>query len=292
MAIPVDIRRSALYLLFFLFAIGSGPATLLADRTLFRWSSDMESQSGSVPASPLVTDRPDFTEASSTVGREVWQLEMGYTFVQKRTGETLTRQHSYPEALLRGGVFDDWLEFRIAQNVISIREDPLTFAGTEDLYVGFKVALASQSRYLPEMALIPQWTLPTGDAAHSSGRVLGGVNWIYGWELSDRIATAGSTQFNSTLDETTGTVFLSGAQSWSVSYQLTERIGAYTEWFMIFPHGADTARPQHYFNGGFTLLTGPDFQWDIRAGLGLNSAADDLFVGTGFSCRFGRGRHR
>lgn len=264
----------------------------LADGTLFRWTADVHAEGGPDVAAPLVTDRPDFTEASSTVGRGVWQLEMGYTFVEDRSGGTSTRQHSYPEALLRIGIYDDWLELRLAQNVALIREDPLTFGGAEDLYMGFKLGLTPQSGYLPEMALIPQMTLPVGDTALSSNRILGGVNWVYGWELCDCISTAGSTQFNSTLDEATGTVFIAGAQSWTVAYQLTESIGAYTEWFMILPHGADTEKPEHYFNGGFTLVTGLDFQWDIRAGLGLNDAADDFFVGTGFSYRFGPGRRR
>ena len=64
------------------------------------------------------------------------------------------------------------------------------------------------------------------------------------------------------------------------------KFGAYTEWFALFPHSADTARPEHYFNGGFTYLLSDDIQWDIRAGKGLNGAADDYFVGTGVSLRY------
>ncbi|MGH7200498.1 MAG: transporter [Planctomycetaceae bacterium] len=35
-----------------------------------------------------------------------------------------------------------------------------------------------------------------------------------------------------------------------------------------------------------TWLINDDVQWDIRAGWGLNSAADDFFCGTGLSIRF------
>ena len=35
---------------------------------------------------PLVTDRPDFTESSTTVGQGVVQLEMGYTFTGDSSG--------------------------------------------------------------------------------------------------------------------------------------------------------------------------------------------------------------
>ena len=61
---------------------------------------------------------------------------------------------------------------------------------------------------------------------------------------------------------------------------------AYTEWFAFIPSGADTARTEHYFNGGFSYLISNDIQFDIRAGVGLNDAADDYFLGTGFSIRF------
>jgi hypothetical protein len=112
------------------------------------------------------------------------------------------------------------------------------------------------------------------------------VNWIYAWEINDFISTAGSTQFNRSIDETTGSSYTEWAQSWTIAYSLADKLGAYTEWFAFFPNSADTAKPQHYFNGGFTYLLCNDVQWDIRAGVGLNEAADDYFVGTGFSVRF------
>ena len=60
----------------------------------------------------------------------------------------------------------------------------------------------------------------------------------------------------------------------------------YTEWFALMPNGAATAQVEHYGDGGFTFLLSDDIQWDIRAGVGLNEAADDYFVGTGVSIRF------
>ena len=69
-------------------------------------------------------------------------------------------------------------------------------------------------------------------------------------------------------------------------YSLTDRLGAYTEYFGLFTHSADTARPENYFNGGFTFLINNDVQWNIRGGVGLDDDADDYFVGTGLSIRF------
>ena len=55
---------------------------------------------------------------------------------------------------------------------------------------------------------------------------------------------------------------------------------------LFYPAGADTARVQHYFDGGFTYSITNDIQWDIRGGKGLNAVADDYFAGTGLVLRF------
>lgn len=52
------------------------------------------------------------------------------------------------------------------------------------------------------------------------------------------------------------------------------------------PHSADTALPEHYFNGGFTFPITNNLQFDVRAGLGLNEAADDYFLGAGGAVRY------
>ena len=254
--------------------------------TLFQWSCTTTCSGGPNLDEPLVTDRPDFTEASSTVGKGVAQLEIGYTFTSDDSGGMKTRSHSFPEPLLRYGILQDWLELRVAWNYNEEQTNGVTASGSDDLYLGFKIGLTPQQGVLPEMALIPQMTTPTGAGAFTANEVLPGANLIYGWEINDFLSTAGSTQFNRSVDDGTGNAYTEWAQSWTVAYTLTDEFGAYTEWFALFPHSADTARPEHYFNGGFTYLLTDDIQWDIRAGKGLNGAADDYFVGTGLSLRY------
>lgn len=254
--------------------------------TLLRWGAAPEVEGGPDLDAPLVTDRPDFTEASSTVGLGVAQLEVGYTYTLNDGGSTSTKSHSYPEPLLRMGMIAEWLEFRVGWNYAGEDDGFLENNGSEDLYLGFKIGLTPQDGILPEMALIPQMTAPTGHNAFSADEVLPGVNWIYAWDLTDCVSTAGSTQFNHAIDEGSNEAYTEWAQSWTIGYSLADKVGAYTEWFALIPHSADTARNQHYFNGGFTVLINNDVQWDIRAGVGLNDAADDYFVGTGLSLRF------
>lgn len=257
--------------------------------TLFRWGSG--DATGGPPGydEPLVSDRPDFTEASTTVGRGVAQVEMGYTYTFDNTDGVQTISHSYPEMLWRIGAFADWCEFRLAFNVgqegtaIS-GQAPTNNIGAEDLYLGMKIALTPQDGFLPEMALMPQMTLPMGGDM-SNDIVLPGLNWLYGWDINDFLSTGGSTQANKSVEEN-GNIFTEVAQSWTVGYALSDKLGAYTEWFAFFPSGADEAKPEHYFDGGFTYSVTNNLQVDIRAGVGLNGAADDYFVGSGFVKRF------
>ncbi len=254
----------------------------------------------------IVTDRPDFTESSQAVGKGRFQIEMGYTYIHDGDG---LDAHSYPEWLLRIGLFTDWLELRIAQNYQNERNrggvvvpgggtDQVILGGTDgpvshsngatDLFLGIRFDLTEQKGWLPASALFLQMAVPTGSDSFSNDEVMPGANLVYSWEvIPNFLAMAGSTQANRARDDS-GDYFTEVAQSFSVGYSLTDKLGAYTEWFALFPVGASdaSAGPAHFFNGGFTYLVNNNLQFDIRAGVGLNDRADDFFTGAGFAFKY------
>ena len=154
----------------------------------------------------ITTDRPDFTEASSTVGKGRQQIESGYTFSRNRDAGILSN-HAYPELLLRVGVISDALELRVGQSFIrstaaSVDGDEVVSTGAEDLYLGVKLALSSQRQTWPEVALVVQSTVPTGTHGFTAGRMLPGANLLYGWELgSGAFSLGGSSQVNGALND-------------------------------------------------------------------------------------------
>src|SRR5262245_8730113 len=90
-----------------------GLCTRREGQTLFRWS-DATNAPTEPPKweQPLSSDRPDFTESSTTVGCGLVQIESGYTFTLDESGGIRTVNHSFPEALARIGLFADWFEAR------------------------------------------------------------------------------------------------------------------------------------------------------------------------------------
>ncbi len=274
------------------FAMAAMPA--LAEegyrKTLMQWSYGTSFEGGPDLYEPIVTDRPDFTEASVTVGYGVVQLETGYTFTYDNEDDDVTRTHSFPETLLRVGMFAEWLEMRIDWNYLEEETDIAgledSVSGAEDLGLGMKIALTPQECILPETAIILQMTVPTGSSNFTADEVLPGFNYLYSWDINDEWSTGGSTGINGAIDDITLDSYSEVTQSWTLGRSWTEKLGSYTEWFVIIPASADTNPTENYFNGGFTYLINDDLQWDIRAGVGLNSGADDFFAGSGISFRY------
>ena len=235
----------------------------------------------------LVADRPDFTEATSTVGLGVFQLELGYTLGSDSDGKFMTRVHSYGEPLLRVGVLSERLELRAGTSVVTEVDNAsprgVTTSGLDDLYLGAKIALSGQRGALPATAILPQMTVPTGSGAFSAGRTLPGVNFLYSWDLNETLSLAGSTQVNQAAGEAGGDdePYREWAQSLSWGIAVGQRSGLYAEWYAFVPSGLKGGRSEHYLNSGLTWLANDDLQWDIRVGLGLNDAAEDMYVGAG-----------
>src|SRR4051812_40930947 len=137
-------------------------------KTLFEWAVGPESrdQDKKDEYEPLETDRPDFTEATSTVGLGRVQVESGYTYYRDRANGVRTVTHTYPELLVRAGMYADWLELRLVQSYTDARTTPAgrpsdRTAGLDDFGIGAKVALVEKKGYLPSLGLIVSTTVPT-----------------------------------------------------------------------------------------------------------------------------------
>ena len=225
--------------------------------TLFQWKGSSGCSGGPQLDQPLQTDRPNFTSTSVTVGKGVTQIEFGYTYLDSEELGADVKYQSFGEILFRRGIVADWMEFRLSFSPLQQSTEAGLFQnttfGSQDLGLALQFALTPQQGLLPEMALITSMSVPTGSTAFTANQVETGVDLIYAWTINDF---------------------------------LTDKLGAFTEWFVLIPSGARTARTEHYFDAGFTYLITNNLQLDMSAGVGLNDAADGFFVGAGCSIRF------
>jgi hypothetical protein len=235
----------------------------------------------------LDPDRPHLPEASTTVGLGRTVLEAGYTY---NTSGGFFPLHSYPETLLRVGLFADWFELRVAQNLVSqTTTDPSggrsSVSGAEDAQLGVKLALTEQKECLPESALILQVSLPTGSKAVTAGRVLPGIHYDCSWEVIKDVLSVETVVIADGSVDDRGHTFTTLAHGVTAAYDVTRKLEAFGELDSFYAAG-DSAPPQHYFVGGLVYFFSLNGEIDIRAGVGLNKHADGFLLGSGFALRY------
>ena len=248
--------------------------------SLFAWLGSPEQPDSN---DPINSDRPNFTEALTTVGCGTMQFESGANYF--KNGDS--QNYSWGEPLLRYGFLANWLELRVGLTPVTENKNnsDLSFPGPGDFYFGSKLALTGQDGWLPQTAVLTQLTVPTGFGTIPGNTILPSINFLYGWDLNKTFRLTGSSQIAKAA-ETENDQYQQFGQSVNLKTTVNERLSLYAETFALLPHSAIQAKPEYYVDAGFQYLLSDDVQFDTRIGSGLNGAADDLFAGAGLSFRF------
>lgn len=242
----------------------------------------------------IETDRHDFTQSPTVVGRGVFQIEGGYSFFRRSDGGETEHSHTGPELMLRYGINEN-VECRIRYNEAWLFGESEDRRGAEDLRWSFKVRLNDQRNWVPEGALELRFTAPTGGDEWSTDSVEFGLDYIYGWRLNEKIELYGSTGFatNALGDfafvpaDPADDDFMLYTQSIAIGAEMTEQMTLYAEFFGLFSDGLenDDVSPV-FFNIGLDYYFTDDLVFDLRVGHGVNDDADDFFYGIGCGLRF------
>lgn len=218
---------------------------------------------------PLVTDRPDFTESAVVVPRGRTQIEMGLSAT--RAGAETDGEVSGPEALVRAGVVRG-VEVRVGlPDYVGVGRDD---GGFGDPSLGVKIEVGRLGAWDVATILetsVPLGERPFGDAPASPlgllvlGRDLGalslGTQGEVLWDRASDRVEAGATAV--------------------VGVPLTEAASAFFEVAAgSTPDGADAR-----VHVGGTLLLSATVQLDARLGAGLTEAAPGVFGGVGVGVR-------
>lgn len=231
---------------------------------------------------PLVTDRPDFTESTSTLPRGHFQIEGGTTVTRVEDVDST----SFGELLVRIGTGERW-ETRLGAGYARVETPFDEFSGLEDPSVGIKVRFTDDPGELgpgqPAAALIVATSIPAGDEELTDDEWVPEAKLALAWELTSRFSLSSNLNYAYLVDGDERLHQLGATLSGSLS--LTDRLGAYLEWFG-FNEETNDGPSTHYVNGGITFRINNDLQVDARVGTGLNDADPDWFVGVGGGVRF------
>lgn len=230
---------------------------------------------------PLSTDRPDFTESTSTIPRGHFQIEGGTTLTRIEDVDIT----SFGELLVRIGTGDRW-ETRLTAGYARIETPFGEFSGLEDPSVGIKVRFTDEPGELgpgqPAASLIVSTSVPAGDDELTADEWAPEAKLALAWELTPRFSLASNLIYfyapNADRLHRFGAT-LSG------SMPITDRLGAYLEWFGFSEETKD-GEATHFVNTGVSYLINNDLRVDARVGTGLNDADPDWFVGVGGGIRF------
>lgn len=221
---------------------------------------------------PLVSDRPDFTEATLVIAPAHVQAEAGYTLA----GAGAAHEHSVGELLVRVGLAPR-AELRLTTNYAVARAGGLSEGGMEDATVGTKLSFLEAPRgVLPAVSLIAATSLPTGAPAFTADRATPEAKLVLGWSLPAAVSLGVNANWSRPADA----LGRHDAHAWSASLGrgMTERVGAYAELFSLAE--SRDARAARFANGGLTLALHDALQLDLRAGAELGGERG-FFAGVG-----------
>lgn len=220
---------------------------------------------------PLVADRPGFSSAPAVVGTGVAQVELGYEFSRGPGGDV--DDHTVPVTLARVGV-SERVELQLGWSGYTWQDGDENDSGALDASAGIKWRITDADA-ATSVALFAGTTLPVGDDDFSSDDADPSVGVF--WSHSGALDWFGTVLVSDSSDGTGVGAAL------GLNLPIDDVTGAYVEYFAQYVEDIDT---QHYLNGGFTRLFGPDLQLDAYLGAGFDDDATDLFVGMGASYRF------
>lgn len=255
------------------------------------------------------TDRPDFTDATYTVGKGVTILESGYTYRKSDDTELHLDRRQLPETLLRVGVTDELeLRFKYVGYVMTTINDQTTglktsIFGNDDLQISFKYEVLQQDDWRPMVTFLGGTTIPSGTGGISANQTQPFANLVYGWGFRRWLYLKLSTgvDFVKTNDVTKvvegslqeGPLGLGDVdnisqwhQSVSLLFQASKHFGGFVEWFSFFSDNAGDNRASNFVDTGMFIYITPNIQADIRIGERVSDRVTTIFTGAGLSLRF------
>jgi hypothetical protein len=226
--------------------------------------------------SAIVTDRPQITEASTTVRCGSLQFENG--FAETRSGSVWGLDLT--ETWIRWGVpAKGEVRFAVPEYFTNDNTASGFANGASDVSLGYKQQLGPVRGF--DLSVISSMSFPTGSHEISSHGYDPSLQIPWSRELSKNWTAAG--MFSVVWPTQPRGRNATGQASAYIDRQLTQPWDAWVEYSGSFP---ERGGPVHVLNVGACYKPTPHQQIDFHWSVGLSAATPDYSVGMGYSVRF------
>ena len=263
---------------------------LLVPLMIFTLSFCLHSQDDTDTLGALVTDRPDATEASSTVGKGILQFETGGLYETYETNNTNFENYTYNTMLIRYGLLDN-LELRLGwdftEGVTTIDGNKLdnVMSGFSPLLLGLKIDIAEEKGLIPEIALIGH-VFPIFSASTDYRPEYTGVDFRV--SLSHTLSERSSLGYNIGAEWGNDSPEAAAIYTIAYGYSISDKFGMYAELYGDLPEDSSA---NHYWDAGMTYLANNDLQFDAYIGTSITEG-QDLLIGIGLSYRIKNAKYK
>lgn len=239
---------------------------------IYLLSSEIKAQT---ELNELTVDRPGIAESPFTVSPGTFQFETGFDYYSRQNGDI----YFLPTMLFRTGLSNN-AELRITERQTIDKTGEKTVNGFSPLYVGVKVHIIKQRRWIPETDILTNLVIPLGDGPLQPNGLGHELLLLFQNDISEKFAinyNMGYLWFN--IEQ--GEIFTG---SLCFNYLPTKRVGLFVEYFTL-----STSWPgEHGVDGGMTYLLTPHLQLDLSGGISYQEGNPNYFISTGFSFRLQR----
>ena len=231
----------------------------------------------------IVSDRPDATEASSTVGKGILQIETGGLFESFDESNITSETYTYNTTLIRYGILNN-VELRIGwdfvEGVNKLNGNKLNniTSGFSPLLLGVKINIAEEKNGMPEIALLLHTSHPF--FAGNDFKTIS-TSTDFRFSLSHTLSEKSSLAYNLGMAWDGDITSASYVYTLVYGYSISAKLGCYAEIYGDIPEGD---KANHYWDTGLTYLVSNNLQLDTYFGTSITKG-QDILIGLGASFR-------
>lgn len=225
-------------------------------------------------AQQIATDRPDQTESTELVPKNLLQLESG--FVHEKTKEITTQ---IPTLLLKYGI-NDFIELRFQTDYKITKFENQKLKGFSALTFGVKGKITPESDTFPAISVLMHFSYGKwASKEYQTDQWSSDFRLLFNHSLSDHFSLGYNlgAEWNNNGEEFRKLYTL------AFNYSMTDKLGLFIESYGFYETGKSADNRIDY---GLTYLPSNNFQIDASSGVGLSFASPNCFFSLGFSYRF------